>query len=129
MNLRLIINELRQAIRSLDTDVVFLQEVIGERIDSRPFSRAQTSQFEFLADEVWHHHAYGKNSIYQKGHHGNAILSKWPLLNWDNIDVSHWWFSQRGILLSELSNGVYAVCIHLGLLKRERKKQLKKFKL
>ncbi len=38
------------------------------------------SQFAFLADEIWPHFAYGKNAIYSAGHHGNAILSKHPIL-------------------------------------------------
>ena len=126
MNRRFILEQLREAIRSVDADLVFLQEVIGERIDAQPLvNGSRTSQFEFLADEVWPHHAYGKNAVYQKGHHGNAVLSKWPLIHWDNHDVSHWWFSQRGILLGQLENGVYAVCVHFGLLAEERRRQLR----
>lgn len=125
MNLRFILDQLRKAIRSVDADLLFLQEVVGERIDAQPLVNGErTSQFEFLADEVWHHHAYGKNAVYQKGHHGNAVLSKSPLVHWDNHDISHWWFSQRGILLGQLENGVYVACIHFGLLLQERRKQL-----
>lgn len=125
MNLRFILEELRLAIRSANADLVFLQEVAGLRLDTHHIvDGVAISQFEYLADQVWHHHAYGKNAVYQHGHHGNAILSKWPLLTWDNHDVSHWWFSQRGILFGQLDNGVYAICIHFGLLKRERQKQL-----
>lgn len=125
MNLRFILDDLRRAIRSADADVMFLQEVVGQRLDAQPILNGEpTSQFEFLADEVWDHHAYGKNAVYQDGHHGNAILSKWPLLDWDNLDVSHWWFSQRGILFGRLENGVHALCIHFGLLAHERKRQL-----
>nr|WP_235015334.1 endonuclease/exonuclease/phosphatase family protein [Oceanicoccus sp. KOV_DT_Chl] len=125
MNLRFILDDLRQAMRALNADLLFLQEVIGERLDAQPVVEGvATSQFEFLADEVWPHHAYGKNAIYQRGHHGNAILSKWPLLESENHDISRWWFSQRGILSCQLENGVYAICIHLGLLQSERRKQL-----
>lgn len=129
MNLRFVLDELREAIRSADADLVFLQEVIGARLDAQPLHNgAPVSQFEYLADQVWHHHAYGKNAVYQRGHHGNAILSKWPLLDWDNLDVSHWWFSQRGILFGRLDNGVYAICIHFGLLERERRRQLQQLR-
>lgn len=125
MNLRYILNDLRHSIRDFNADLVFLQEVIGERVDAQPIINGERmSQFEFLADQVWDHHAYGKNAVYQRGHHGNAMLSKWPLLGSDNHDISHWWFSQRGVLLAQLDNGVYAVCVHFGLLKRERQKQL-----
>ena len=84
-----------------DADLVFLQEVVGERLsavtNTANLEKQGNSypQFEYLADEVWPHHAYGRNAIYQKGHHGNAILSKNPFLGWDNVNVSQWWFSQR----------------------------------
>lgn len=130
-NIRPILQELRHAIRTVDADLVFLQEVVGERLATGkgqvkdidpPFSYPQ---FEYLADEVWPHHAYGRNAIYQKGHHGNAILSKNTFIDLDNIDISQWWFSQRGLLFGELKIGIYVVCIHLGLFGVERRKQLK----
>lgn len=131
-NRRPIIQQLRHAIRTLDADLVFLQEVVGKSLkaQSRGFRDPDESgpftypQLEYLADEVWPHHAYGRNAIYQKGHHGNAILSKSPFLKVDNVDVSQWWFSQRGILYGKLSVGVNVVCVHFGLFSRERKKQL-----
>jgi len=132
VNIRPILSDLRHAIRTVDADLVFLQEVVGERLNpGRHSVGIQSSgfhypQFEYLADGVWPHHAYGRNAIYQKGHHGNAILSKNPFLDWDNIDVSQWWFSQRGILLGRLVTGVYVVCVHFGLFSRERNKQLLK---
>ena len=46
-----------------------------------------TTQFEFLADSIWSHYAYGKNAIYQHGHHGNAILSELPFAISNNVDV------------------------------------------
>jgi endonuclease/exonuclease/phosphatase family metal-dependent hydrolase len=129
-NIRPIVQELRHAIRTVDADMVFLQEVVGERLElkSRSVERKNPvftyPQFEYLADEVWPHHAYGRNAIYLKGHHGNAILSKNPFDDWDNIDISQWWFSQRGILFGKLKLGVYVVCIHFGLFATERRRQL-----
>ena len=82
VNIRPILQNLRHAIRTIDADLVFLQEVVGERLSSLDDNNKQGEttnsypQFEYLADEVWPHHAYGRNAIYQKGHHGNAILSK-----------------------------------------------------
>ena len=129
-NRRSILQDLRHAIRTVDADLVFLQEVVGERLDMLDGNNQQQGnendypQFEYLADEVWPHHAYGRNAIYQKGHHGNAILSKNPFLGWDNINVSQWRFSQRGILFGKIDQGIYLICVHFGLFSRERKKQL-----
>ncbi len=125
LNLREILAQLRQAIRAQSADIVCLQEVVGNRLRRMPvINSVEASQFEYLADEVWPHHAYGKNAVYQRGHHGNAILSKYPMLEWVNRDVSRWWFSQRGILSCRLQNEVYVFCIHMGLLERERQHQL-----
>ncbi len=71
--IRYLLEEIRHAIQLVNADLVFLQEVVGKH---RSRSNFQASQFEFLADSVWPHFAYGKNSIFQDGHHGNAILSK-----------------------------------------------------
>ena len=130
-NRRPILPELRHAIRTVDADLVFLQEVVGERLGSGDEADKSDDpafsypQFEFLADEVWPHHAYGRNAIYQKGHHGNAILSKNPFHELDNIDISQWWFSQRGLLFGKLKIGIHVVCIHFGLFRGERRRQLK----
>ena len=53
----------------------------------RRFSYPDQPHFEYLADQSWPHYAYGRNSIYRKGDHGNAILSMYPFASWENIDV------------------------------------------
>lgn len=98
------------------SDIIFLQEIRGY-------------QFELLTAEMWPHFAYGKNAIYQKGHHGNAILSKYPILYSDNINLSMHRFEKRGMLHSvvQLPNDqrlLHLMCVHLGLLARDRRKQL-----
>jgi endonuclease/exonuclease/phosphatase family metal-dependent hydrolase len=120
-NLRFLLDEIRLAIRKVDADVVFLQEIMGED----RHRRRQTNQLEFLADSIWHHHAYGKNAIYESGHHGNAILSKYPFVAWQNTDISLWSFSQRGILLGKTGNGIHLCCLHFGLFAIEREAQLR----
>lgn len=129
-NSRAILPQLRHSIRTVNADMMFLQEVVGEKqladLKANKVSgpAVEYPQFEFLADEVWPHYAYGRNALYQTGHHGNAILSKYPFDEWDNTDVSQWRFSQRGILLGKLEIGIYVICTHFGLLARERKRQL-----
>ncbi len=122
-NLRFLLDEIRHAIRTIDSDLVFLQEVMGE--DLHEDKERHTNQFEYLADSVWTHYAYGHNAIYDSGHHGNAILSKHPFTEWQNYDVSRWSFSQRGVLIGKTQIGLYLACIHFGLLATERRSQLK----
>lgn len=129
-NRRFILREIRNLLHNIDADIVFLQEIYGKhsasekKIENWP----DASQFEYLADEIWQHHAYGKNAIYRNGHHGNAILSKYPFIEWENIDVSLLRSASRSLLHGsiEVTTGqkVHVICVHLGLFGREREMQL-----
>ncbi len=129
-NSRFILHELRDAIRSVGADLVFLQEVLGEnkkhseKVDNWP----DEPQHEFLADSIWSDFAYAKNAIYTHGHHGNAILSKLPIENSLQKDVSVYALEQRGILHCMISlpgmQKIHCVCVHLGLFSRHRRQQL-----
>src|SRR5215210_5766860 len=98
-NRRMVIHELREGLKKIDADIVFLQEVQGlhSRNALRFGSWPKDSQHEFLAGDVWQH-AYGQNAVYEHGHHGNAILSRYPIVSWDNHDVSNHRYEKRGLL-------------------------------
>ncbi len=123
-----VLKELRQAIRHVNADIVFLQEVMGvhpERVKGPDFG----AQFEYLADELWPHFAYGRNAVYSEGHHGNAILSKFSFTKYENIDISTNPLEKRGLLHAEVQvapdvRPVHLVCLHLDLLARGRRQQL-----
>lgn len=130
-NRRFVLHEIRQAVRAVDADIVFLQEVLGEHRghSERIFDWPDASQFTFLADELWPHVAYGKNRVHALGHHGNAILSKFPIVQWKNVDVSKHRFERRGLLQAVLDvpgcdEPLYALCVHLGLAERDRRSQV-----
>ena len=97
-----VLKELREAIRSVDADVVFLQEVMGVHPAKENEEHELSSQFEFLADQIWPHFAYGKNAVYSSGHHGNAILSKHPFLAYENINISTNPLERRGLLHAQI---------------------------
>ena len=65
-NRRFVLKKMREAIRLVHADLVFLQEVLGEHQVHRERVKEwpDQSQFEFLADEIWPHYTYGKNAIY-----------------------------------------------------------------
>lgn len=121
-NRRFLLEDIRRAIRTINADFVFLQEVMGE--DLKNPGTFNGKQFEYLADSIWPHFAYGHNAVYDSGHHGNAMLSKHSFTLFQNHDVSRWSFSQRGVLLGQVNVGVYLVCVHFGLFAVERKTQL-----
>lgn len=129
-NTRFVLHELRDAIRATHADIVFLQEVQGVHDEkaSRHDDWPDAAQYEFLADEVWQDYAYGKNAVYTEGHHGNAILSKYPIESWHRVDLSTNRIEQRGHLhcrleLPETGENLNCICIHLGLSAVSRRKQ------
>lgn len=125
-NARFILNEIRQAIRTVDAELVFLQEVLGDHAHHgrKHHNWIPGAQFEYLADDIWPHYAYGKNAIYQHGHHGNAILCKLPFSFWENTDISQFRHSQRGFLHGIVANALHVFCLHLGLMGFERRNQI-----
>ena len=130
LNRRFILPELRDAVRTLSADMVFLQEVHGthEHHAKRFADWPPTPQYEYLADSMWPQFAYGRNAVYPHGDHGNALLSKFPILRHENLDVSVGTQEQRGLLHSVLDvpghAEVHAICVHLGLRESHRKQQL-----
>lgn len=124
-----VLHELRHAIRTVNADLVFLQEVMGVHPPKAAAEMEIDSQFEFLADEIWSHYAYGKNAVYSDGHHGNAILSKYPIVEFDNINISTNQFERRGLLHAKIQlpkRKLDVVCLHLDLLDRGRKQQMQR---
>lgn len=129
-NSAFVLREIKEAIREVQADLVFLQEVLGHHDEhARTFPElADVSQFEFLADEIWPHFAYGRNAVYDAGHHGNAILSKYPIKAWSNLDISTNRFEQRGLLHAVVqpptAPPVHCLCVHFGLFQRGRVQQV-----
>ena len=130
-NQHMMVHELREQLRLLDTDIVFLQEVQGmhdkhaERIAEWP----DAPQQDFLAEDVWQSTAYGRNVIYGHGHHGNAILARFPIEHTHNQDVTHLRFERRGLLhcainVPGLNKALHCVCVHLSLFARSRRRQM-----
>jgi endonuclease/exonuclease/phosphatase family metal-dependent hydrolase len=131
LNRQFILPQLREAMRSVSADLVFLQEVHGEQQNhAQKFEHwPSTSQYEFLADSMWGHFSYGRNAVYPHGHHGNALLSKYPIVRHENLDISILGSEERGLLHCVLQvpevGEVHAVCVHLGLKENHRQQQLK----
>ena len=130
-NRRFMLPELRDAVRSISADIVCLQEVTGEHtihpqnIDSWP----DAPHYEFLADSLWSDYAYGRNALYPQGHHGNAVLSRFPIEYNENIDISVGEGEKRGLLycriqVPESTGALHLFCVHLGLSARQRHSQL-----
>lgn len=89
-------------------------------------------QLEFFADTVWTSYSYGKNATYPKGHHGNAILSRFPITDNFNVDISTNTIEKRGLLRTQIdlknpgSSPLHVYCTHINLLEQSRLLQCSK---
>ncbi|MFA5940593.1 MAG: endonuclease/exonuclease/phosphatase family protein [Sinimarinibacterium sp.] len=132
LNRRLVLHELREAVRDAGAEIVFLQEVVGahEGHAARHALWPKTPHYEFLADQIWRDFAYGRNAVYPKGHHGNALLSKFPIVSHRNHDISgDDRDERRGLLhcvvdLPGPAPRLHTICVHLGLFASQRRRQL-----
>ncbi|NNU44730.1 endonuclease/exonuclease/phosphatase family protein [Ramlibacter sp. B156] len=130
-NRRFILPELRDAVRKVGADLVFMQEVLGmhDAHGKKWEDWPEGGQYEFLADSIWPQFAYGRNMVYPKGHHGNAVMSKFPIVHYQNHDVSVAGPEKRGLLhcvlkVPNCTHDVHAICVHLGLAESHRQQQL-----
>ena len=115
---------IREALRRSHADLVFLQE-IGAAVGSASASQ----QYEVLADGVWNQYAYGRNAVATGGHHGNALLSKFPIADWRNIDASVGKAEPRGLLYAVIGlpgarAPLHTICLHLALRESHRRRQV-----
>jgi endonuclease/exonuclease/phosphatase family metal-dependent hydrolase len=83
------------------------------------------AQHEYLRGEN-QHSVYGMNAAYDHGHHGNALLSNFPIVHHANEDVSDHAYEKRGILhciLKVQDQSIHCYVVHLGLFAGSRKRQ------
>jgi endonuclease/exonuclease/phosphatase family metal-dependent hydrolase len=130
-NRRMVMHELRDRLRETRADIVFLQEVQGAHSlhAARYVNWPVLSQYEFLADTVWSQYAYGRNAVYEHGHHGNAILSRYPIISSENQDISSHAFEHRGLLHCQIHMPnrdivLHCLCVHLALHEEGRRQQI-----
>jgi endonuclease/exonuclease/phosphatase family metal-dependent hydrolase len=125
---RLEIHNLGHAVEQLDADIVCLQEVRKlHRREERYFTRwPELPQAEFLCPEGYYA-VYQTNARTKHGEHGNALLSRWPVVSHRHEDMSDHRFEQRGLLHVEVGVGrraVHVIVLHLGLIPSSRMRQI-----
>ena len=125
---RLEIHNLGHAVEQLDADIVCLQEVRKlHRREEQYFNRwPELPQAEFLCPEGYFA-LYQTNARTKHGEHGNALLSRWPVVSHGHEDMSDHRFEQRGLLHAELKIGrrkVHVIVLHLGLIAGSRGRQV-----
>jgi endonuclease/exonuclease/phosphatase family metal-dependent hydrolase len=114
----------------LAPDLALLQEVAIELPRAR-----HEHQLDVLAAALdMHHSAYAPQHRFSRGGYGNAILSRWPLSDVEDVDLTIGTRKKRGALqakarmrLTRHSRTVVVCCLHLGLAGSERDLQLRRF--
>ena len=129
LNRRVIIREVRHELHALAPELLFLQEVQDAHTGhaARFADWPAEAQSRFLAGGLWPEVHYGRNAVYRHGHHGNAILSRFPVESVSNDDMSMHRFESRGLLHAVVRIGtasVHCLCMHLGLTHRGRVRQI-----
>jgi endonuclease/exonuclease/phosphatase family metal-dependent hydrolase len=117
------LNDLRLRLYGLRPGLVFLQEVQGrnERLS------LLDAQHESLAAALCFDVVYGCNAVRQRTDHGNALLSRYPIVTHENQDISDHKLEQRGLLHARIEiegREVHCFVVHLGLFARSRSRQI-----
>ncbi|QDL53746.1 endonuclease/exonuclease/phosphatase family protein [Rhodoferax aquaticus] len=125
---RLEIHNLGHAVEQFDADVVCLQEVRKlHRREAEYFPHwPEQPQADFLAP-LGYEAVYRTNAHTRHGEHGNAMLTRWPVVRHQHEDMSDHRFEQRGLLHTEVllhGQAVHIVVVHLGLIRSSRVRQL-----
>lgn len=116
------LNELRLGLHGVGADLVFLQEVQGRN----EIAGALDAQHESLAAALRLDVAYGCNAVRERTDHGNALLSRFPILCYENQDISDHRMEQRGLLHAQVrvrGLDVHCFVVHLGLFALSRGRQ------
>jgi endonuclease/exonuclease/phosphatase family metal-dependent hydrolase len=112
-------------LREIDADVIALQEVL-----CHTNSHFRENQAEFLASELRMDFSLGENRKIKDGQYGNAVLTRLPLKETENLDISVSKREPRGCLRTEIvlnsENSFQFFNVHLGTSFFERRKQVHK---
>ena len=111
-------------LREMDADVVGLQEV-----GARPGASSASMQMHYLASTLGYHAVAGPTLVRESGEYGNALLTRRPVLDVRQIDLTVYRREPRGALDVDLDVdgiSVRVVVTHLGLLPGERRKQVRR---
>ena len=124
-----------EVIHNLDPDVVMLQEV-----DDGARRSQHHRQVDVLGDELGLRHRtwFPNVGVRGGGHYGNAILSRFPLIESTNIDLTLRFKKARSVLHGvirvrqhmaghDVDRTVHLYNMHLGLARYERRRQLQRF--
>jgi len=116
-------SDLRLGLYGMRPDLLFLQEVQGRNQQRISLD----AQHESLGAALCMNAAYGCNAVRAHTDHGNALLSRYPILSHENQDISDHKMEQRGLLHAVVNIKdvpVHCLVVHLGLFAGGRSRQV-----
>lgn len=118
-----VLDNIAAVLHSTEADILCLQEdIISEMFDG--------SELEWRCQEVWQNSVYGETVIAPGGSQGNTILSRFPVTDIQNFDISAKYGEARRVLFCDIQLGptrsIKVCCTHLGLTRPQRRVQSSK---
>lgn len=130
LNRLLQLEAMGKALAGVTPDILCLQEVQGRNLRRLVAYNEypEQSQHEWFGEYLALKSNYGKNAEYSYGHHGNAVLSRYPLDPKHNVNITVNRLEKRGVLHCEIypkdwDSKVVVLNAHLNLLHKDRLKQ------
>lgn len=114
--------QLTHALKSREPDVVLVQEVFHPSE-----AEEKLQQSKELATRLGMSSFYEPNKHRRVGHHGNATVTRYDIVESQNYDISTNRFERRGALYARLDVGgrpLHVLNVHLGLNQRQRLAQI-----
>jgi endonuclease/exonuclease/phosphatase family metal-dependent hydrolase len=125
LDLRVKPRRIVDVLRQIDADIVALQEVV-----SIEGASAEKDQSRFIADTLGYELTTGENRRHRGGSYGNVLLSRLPIVESRNLDITVKGREPRGCLHVHLDLGggrrVDIYNLHLGTAFFERRRQVKR---
>ena len=86
---------------------------------------------ESLTRKAWSHWVFDRNAVFPGGAQGNAVISRYRVIRWNNVDVSVEKSEPRRFLdvrvqIEDASRELVVICLHFGLKEAERRVQVGK---
>ena len=114
-----------EVLREVNADIVALQEVVC--VEGKC---AQEHQAQYIAEQLGYHAELGENRRHRGGAYGNLLLSRFPIHQAHNFDISVHGRERRGCLRADvrLQQGhlLHIFNVHLGTSYFERRKQARR---
>ena len=114
-----------EVLQEVDADIIALQEVL-----CLPGKESHDDQAHFIARELGVDYRLGENRKLGEAAYGNVVLSRWPINNTINHDISIQGREQRGCLRVDIDlhqkHRLHVYNVHLGTSFFERRKQARK---